>query len=111
MSEVQTVIKNKLAAATIGAGRGDCKEEWDLDSGASFHMSHTQAGMTAYKKVPAGTTVEVADWIISPVDGFGTFEVNQAMPGTTTKPVKIVSAANVPRLSRNLLSTRKAVEQ
>ena len=32
-------------------------------------------------------------------------------PGTTTKPVKMVSDAYVPGLSRNLLSTRKAVEQ
>ena len=27
--------------------------------------------MTAYKKAPAGTTVEVADMSILPVDGFG----------------------------------------
>ena len=32
-----------LVAATIGEARGDGKEEWDSDSGASFHiMSHTQ---------------------------------------------------------------------
>ena len=30
-----------LVAAMIGAARGDGKEEWDLDSGASFHMSYT----------------------------------------------------------------------
>ena len=58
-------------AATAGAARGDGKEEWNSDSGASFHMSHTQAGMTAYKKAPAGTTVEVADGTILPVDGLG----------------------------------------
>ena len=32
-------------------------------------------------------------------------------PGTTTKPVKIVSVAYVPELSRNMLSIRKEVEQ
>ena len=32
-------------------------------------------------------------------------------PGTTAKPVKMVAVAYVPGLSRNLLSTRKAVEQ
>ena len=74
-------------------------------------MSHSQAGRTAYKKAPTGTTVEVAGGTILPVDGFGTVEVNLDQPGTTTKPVKIVSAAHVPGLSRNLLSTRKAVEQ
>ena len=34
-----------LVAATIGAARGDGKEEWHSDSGASLHMSHTRAGM------------------------------------------------------------------
>ena len=48
-----------LVAATIGTARGDGKEEWDSDTGASFHMSHTQAGMTAYKKAPGGTTVKL----------------------------------------------------
>ena len=74
-------------------------------------MSHTQAGMTAYKKAPAGTTFDVADGTILPLDGFGTLEVELDQPGTTTKPVKMVSVAHVPGLSRNLLSTRKAVEQ
>ena len=59
----------------------------------------------------ASTTVEVADGTILPVDRFGTAEVDLDQPGTTTKPVKMVSAAYVPGLSRNLLSTRKAVEQ
>ena len=61
----------ELVAATIGAARGDGKEKWDSDSGASFNMSHTQAGMAAYKKVPAGMTVEVADETILQVDGSG----------------------------------------
>ena len=37
-------------------------------------MFHTQTGMTAYKKAPVRTTVEVADETILPVDGFGTVE-------------------------------------
>ena len=57
------------------------------------------------------TTVEVADGIILPVDGFRTVEVNLDQPGTTRKPVKMVSVAYVPGVLRNLLSTRKAVEQ
>ena len=65
-----------LVAATTGEPRGDGKEEWDSDSGASFHTSHTQAGMTAYRKTPTGTAVEVADGTILPVDGFGTVEVD-----------------------------------
>ena len=67
--------------------------------------------MTAYKKAPAGTTVKVADETILPVDGFGTVEANLNQPGITTKPVKMVSDAYVPGLSRNLLSTHKSVEQ
>ena len=47
--------------------------------------------MTPYKKVPAGTTVEVAEGTVLPVDGFGTVEVDLDQPGATTKPVKIVS--------------------
>ena len=100
-----------LVAATPGAARGDGKEEWNLDSGASFHMSPTQAGMPAYKKAPAGTTIEVADGTILPVDRFGTVEVDLDQPGTTTKPVKMVPVGYVPGLSRNLLSTRKTEEQ
>ena len=50
--------------------------------------------MIAYKKAPAGTTVEVADGTILPMDGFGTVKVDLDQPGTTTKP----------------LSTRKTVE-
>ena len=65
-----------LVAAMIGVARGDGKDEWDSNSGESFHMPHTQAGMIVYKKTPAGTTVEVADGTILPVDGFGTVEVD-----------------------------------
>ena len=67
--------------------------------------------MTAYKKTPAGTTVEVDDGTILPVDSFGTVEVNLDQPGTTTKPVEIVSVAYVPEGLRKPRSTRKAVEQ
>ena len=70
-----------LVAVTIGAARGNGKEEWDPDSGATFHMSHTRAGMTAYKKAPAGMTVEVADETILPVDVFGAVEVDLDQPG------------------------------
>ena len=74
-------------------------------------MSHTQTGMTAYKKTPLGKTIEVAEGTILPVDEFGTVEVELDQPGTTTKPVKIVSVAYVSVLSRNLLFTRKAADQ
>ena len=100
-----------LVAATTGPAREDAKEEWDSGSSASFHVSHTQAGMTAHKKAPAGTTVEVADETILPVYGFGTVEVDLDQPGTATKPVKMVSIAYVSGFLRNLLPTRKAVEQ
>ena len=93
-----------LMAVMIGAARRDGKEEWDSDSGVIFHMPHTRAGMTAYKKVPAGTTVEFADWTVLPVDGFETVEVDLDELGTTTKPAKMVS------LLRNVLSTRNVVE-
>ena len=101
----------RLIAATIEEARGDGKEEWDSYSGASFHISHTQAGMVAYNKTPAGTTAEVVDGTIFPVDGFGTVEVDLDQPCTTTKPVEMVAVACVPGLSRNLLSTRKSVGQ
>ena len=81
------------------------------DSSASFHMHHAQGGMTAYKKAPARTTVEVADGTSLTIDGFRTVEVDLAQPGNTTKPVEMVSVAYVPGLARNLLSTRKTVKQ
>ena len=92
----------RLVSAMTGVARGDGKEEWHSDSGASFLMSHIQAGTTAYTKAPVGTTVEVAD---------RTIKVDLDQPGTMTKSVEIVFVAHVPGLSRNLLSTRKAVKQ
>ena len=50
-------------------------------------MPHIQAGMTAYKKATAATTVEVAHGTILPVDGFETVEVDLDQPDTKTKPV------------------------
>ena len=32
-------------ATMTGEARGDRNEEWKLDSGAAFHMSHTRSGM------------------------------------------------------------------
>ncbi|CAM9877737.1 unnamed protein product, partial [Ascophyllum nodosum] len=95
----------------VGAARSDRKEEWESGSGATFHMSHTHAGMSAYKKTSPGTNVEIADGNILPVEGFGRIEVDLDQPGRTTKMVKMDDVAYVPGLSRNLLSTAKAVEQ
>ena len=67
--------------------------------------------MTTYKTAPAGTTVEVANGTIFEVDRFGTDEVDLNQSGSTMKPVKMVSVAYVPRLSRNLLCTCKPVKQ
>ena len=36
--------------------RGGIKEVPESYSGATFHMSHIRAGMTAYKKASPGTT-------------------------------------------------------
>ena len=108
---VPVVPEVKAVAAMVGEARSDRKEEWESDSGATFHMSHTGAGMSAYKKASPGTNVEIADGNILPVDGFGRIEVDLDQPGHTTKMVKMDDAAYVPGLSRNLLSTVKAVEQ
>ena len=75
------VASKGATAAMVGAGRGDGKEEWDSGSGALFHTSHAQVGMTAYKKAPTGTTIEVADEIILPMDGFGTGEADTGPAG------------------------------
>ena len=45
------------------------------------------------------------------MDGFGRIELDLDQPGRTTKMVKMDDVAYVPGLSRNLLSTVKAVEQ
>ena len=58
-----------------------------------------------------GSTVEVADGNMLITDGFGIIKVDLDQPGSTTKPVKMVAVAYVPRLLRNLLSTLKASEQ
>ena len=70
-------------------------------------MSHTRAGISAYKKASPGTTVEIADGNILQVDGFGRIEVDLGQPGHTTKMVKMDDVACVAGLSRNLLSTIK----
>ena len=58
-------------------------------------MSHTRAGMSAYKKASPGTNVEIADGNILPVDGFGRIEVDLDQPGNTTKMVKMDDVAYV----------------
>ena len=108
---VPVVPEVRAVAAMVGAARSDRKEEWESDSGATFHMSHTRAGVSAYKKASTGTNVEIADGNILPVDGFGRIEVDLDQPGRTTKMVKMDDVAYVPGISRNLLSTVKAVEQ
>ena len=109
---VPVVAEVKAVAAMVGAARSDRKGEWESDSGATFHMmSHTRAGMSAYKKASPETNVEIADGNILPVDGFGRIAVDLDQPGPTTKMVKMDDVAYVPGLSRNLLSTVKAVEQ
>ena len=108
---VPMVPEVRAVAAMVGAARSDRKEEWESDSGATFHMSHTRAGMSSYKKASPGTNVKIADGNILPVVGFGRIEVDLDQPGHTTKMVKMDDVAYVPGLSRNLLSTVKAVEQ
>ena len=108
---VPVVPEVRAVAAMVGTARGDRKEEWESDSGATFHMSHTRAGMSAYKKASPGTNVEIADGNTLPMDGFGRIEVDLDQPGHTTKMVKMDDVAYVPELSRNLLSTVKAVGQ
>ena len=108
---VPMVPEVRAVAAMVRAARSNRKEECESNSGATFHMSHICGGMSAYKKASPGTTVEVADGNILPVDGFGRIEVDLDQPGHTTKLVKMDNVAYVPGLSRNLLSTVKAVEQ
>ena len=48
-------------AAKIKTARGGGKEEWASDSDATFPMSHTCAGLTAYKEASPGTKVEVTN--------------------------------------------------
>ena len=111
LAKLTVPVVLRAVAAMVGAARSDRKEEWESDSGAIFHMPHTHAGMSAYKKASPGTNVEIADGNILPVDGFGRTEVDLDQPGHTTKMVKMDDVAYVPGLSRNLLPTVKAVEQ
>ena len=108
---VPAVPEARAGAAMMRAARDDRKEEWESYFSATFHTSHTRAGMSAYKKASPGMTVEIADGNILPVDGFGKIEVDLDQPGHTTKMAKMDGVAYVPGLSRNLLSTIKAVEQ
>ena len=108
---VPAVPEMRAVAAMVRAARSDRKEEWESYSGATFHMSHTRAGISTYKKASPGTNVEMAGGNILPVNGFGRIEVDLDQPGHTTKMAKTNGVAYVPGLSRNLLSTIKAVEQ
>ena len=96
-------------AAMMVEARGGRKEEWESDSGATCHMSHTRA-MTAYKKASPGTTVKVADGNILPADGFGTIEANLYQPSNSTKLARMGAVAYIPRLLRNLFFDLKPVE-
>ena len=54
---VPAVPEVRAVAAMVGAARGDRKAEWESDSGATFHMSHTRAGMSAYRRRRRGRTL------------------------------------------------------
>ena len=64
---VPAVPEVRAVTAMVGTTRSDRKEELESDYGATFHMSHTRAGMSAYKKASPGTNVEIADSYISVV--------------------------------------------
>ena len=88
---------------------------WQRGTGFGFrcdnpHVSYTSSN-DYLQHGACGKTVEVADGTILPVDGFETVEVDLDQPGTTTKLAKMVVVAYVPEISRNLLSTRKALKQ
>ena len=68
---VPVVPEVRAVAAMVGAARSDREEEWESDSGARFHISHTRAGMSAYNKASPGTNVEIADGNILPWTGSG----------------------------------------
>ena len=108
---VPAVPEVRAVAAMVGAAHDDRKEEWESDSGATFHMSHTRAGMSSYKKASPGAAVEIADGNILSVDGFGRIEVDVDQPALTTKRATMDDVAYVSGLSRNLLFAIKAVEQ
>ena len=44
---VPVVSEVRAVAAMVGAARSDRKQEWESNSGATFHMSHTRAGTSA----------------------------------------------------------------
>ena len=94
------VSEVRAVAVVVGAARGDRKEEWESDSDATFHMSHTRARMSAYKKASPGTNVEIADGNMLPVDGFGRIEVDLDQLGHTTKDGEDRRCYVVPGLSR-----------
>ena len=71
---VPVVPEVRPVAAMVGAARSDRKEEWESDSGATFHMSHTRAGMSAYRKVSLGRNGKIADGNTLSVDGSGSGE-------------------------------------
>ena len=73
---VPAVPEVRAVAAMVGEAHGDRKEEWESNSSPTFPMSHTRAGMSTYKKASPGTTVEIADGNILPVDRFGRIEVD-----------------------------------
>ena len=98
-------------AAMIGKAHSGIKEKWESGFDATFHMSHTRAGMSIYKKALPGTTVEVVDGNTLPVEGYEAIDVDLDQPGSTTNSMRMVAVVYVPKRSRNLLSTLKAVEQ
>ena len=109
--DVSTTFEERSMAAMTGAACRGSKEKWESESSATFHMSDTRVGRTAYKKASPRTTVEVADGNILPKDGFGTVEVDLDQPGNRTELGKMGAVAYMPGLSRNRLSILKAVEQ
>ncbi|KAJ9543952.1 LOW QUALITY PROTEIN: hypothetical protein OSB04_023659 [Centaurea solstitialis] len=78
------------------------KHSWIIDSGATYHMTHSSKRFSTYSPCPSNKKISTADGSLTTVAGKGDVQIS---PFITLKNV-----LHVPKLSTNLVSVKKIIK-
>lgn len=89
----------------------DEHEKGQSDSGATEHMTSNETAFKHYKSTAPGIMAEIADGTSMQVAGFRKLVISNTKQPSGKMPAMLDRVAQVPKLERNLISTRRASEK